>query len=150
MKVRTVFHPAVACLGPEATLSTAATMMRTGRFGSVAVYEQDRLAGILTETDIVRAVAEHRDPETTRLSEYMSSNPVTADPEEESSDAAERMVAGGFRHLPVVEHGRLIGMVSARDLLLVEAWPPASRDKTGTAAVDHPVRPRTGRLIEPE
>lgn len=151
MKVRGIFHPAVACLGPSANLTTAATLMRAGEFGSVAIYEGDRLAGILTETDIVRAVSEHRDPESTTLSEYMSIDPVTANPDEDSMDVAMRMVEGGFRHLPVVEHGRLIGMVSARDVLQIEAWPPARHhEQNGAAAVDHPVRPRRHRLVEAE
>ena len=151
MKVRSVFHPAVACLGPGSTLTNAATLMRAGEFGSIAIYEGDQLAGILTETDIVRSVAEHRDPDTTTLSEYMSLDPVTADPEEDSMDVAERMVKGGFRHLPVIEEGRLIGMVSARDLLQVEAWPPARfRQRTGAASINHPMRPRRGRLVQPE
>jgi CBS domain-containing protein len=151
MKVRSVFHPAVACLGPGSSLTNAATLMRAGEFGSVAIFEGDRLAGILTETDIVRSVAEHRDPDTTTLSEYMSLDPVTAEPDEDSTEVALRMVQGGFRHLPVVEDGRLIGMVSARDLLQVEAWPPARfRQRTGAASIDHPVRPRRRRLVQPE
>ncbi|HEY5034785.1 MAG TPA: CBS domain-containing protein [Candidatus Dormibacteraeota bacterium] len=135
MKVESVYHPAVACLGPDASLSEAASLMRAGEFGSVAIYEGDRLAGILTETDLVRAVADHR--------EYMSLDPVTAGLDEDSMEVAERMVRNGFRHLPVVEKGRLIGMVSARDLLQVEAWPPARhRATTGVASIEHPVRPR--------
>jgi CBS domain-containing protein len=150
MKVRSVFHPAVACLGPGASLSSAASLMQAGGFGSVAIYEGDRLAGILTETDIVRAVADHRNPATTTLAVYMSRDPVTTNPEDDSMEVALRMVQGGFRHLPVVEEGRLIGMVSARDLLQVEAWPPSRmRQRTGAAAVNHPVRPRRHRLVEP-
>jgi CBS domain-containing protein len=145
MKVRSVFHPAVACLGPGASLSEAASLMRAGEFGSIAIYEGDRLAGILTETDLVRAVADHRDPASTTVSEYMSLDPVTAGLDEDSMEVAERMVSNGFRHLPVVEQGRLIGMVSARDLLQVEAWPPARhRATTGVASIEHPVR--RGRL----
>ena len=141
MKVRSVFHPAVACLGPGASLSEAASLMRADEFGSIAIYEGDRLAGILTETDLVRAVADHRDPASTTVSEYMSLDPVTAGLDEDSMEVAERMVSNGFRHLPVVEQGRLIGMVSARDLLQVEAWPPAShRATTGVASIEHPVR----------
>jgi CBS domain-containing protein len=143
MKVRSVFHPAVACLGPGASLSEAASLMRAGEFGSIAIYEGDRLAGILTETDLVRAVADHRDPASTTVSEYMSLDPVTAGLDEDSMEVAERMVSNGFRHLPVVEQGRLIGMVSARDLLQVEAWPPARHHATtGVASIEHPVRRR--------
>ena len=141
MKVRSVFHPAVTCLGPDASLSEAARLMRAGGFGSTAV-EGDRLAGILTETDLVRAVADHVDPTSTPVSGYMSREPITAGLEEDSSEVAERMVRYGFRHLPAVEQGLLVGMVSARDLLQVEAWPPARhRAQTGVAAVDHLVRP---------
>ena len=143
MKVRSVFHPAVACLGPGASMSEAASLMRADEFGSIAIYEGDRLAGILTETDLVRAVADHRDPASTTVSEYMSLDPVTAGLDEDSMEVAERMVSNGFRHLPVVEQGRLIGMVSARDLLQVEAWPPARhRATTGVASIEHPVRRR--------
>ena len=143
MKVRSVFHPAVTCLAPDASMSEAASLMTSGGFGSIAVFEGDRLDGILTETDLVRAVADHIDPTSTSVSGYMSREPITADPEEDSMEVAERMVRNGFRHLPVVEKGRLIGMVSARDLLQVEAWPPARhRATTGVASIEHPVRPR--------
>jgi CBS domain-containing protein len=147
MKVESVYHPAVACLGPDASLSEAASLMRAGEFGSMAIYEGDRLVGILTETDLVRAVADHGDPASTTVSEYMSLDPVTAGLDEDSMEVAERMVRNGFRHLPVVEQGRLVGMVSARDLLQVEAWPPARhRATTGVASIEHPVRPKRRRL----
>ena len=150
MKVSSVFHPAVACLGPDATLTAAASLMHAGRFGSVAIYEGDRLVGILTETDVVRAVAEHRRPETATIAEFMSRDPVTAGLDEDSVEVAERMVRGGYRHLPVLDSDRLVGIVSARDLLQVEAWPPATRRDNLLPAVDHPVRPRRGHLVEPE
>ena len=149
MKVSAVFHPAVACLDPGATLATAASLMHAGEFGSVAVYEGDSLVGILTETDIVRAIADHRKPETTAIAEFMSRDPVTARLDDDSMEVAERMVRGGFRHVLVLEEGRLIGMVSARDLLQVEAWPPAKHRGSGLSEIDHPVRPRRGNLVEP-
>ncbi len=151
MKVRSVFHPAVACLGPGASLTAAARLMRAGGYGAVAIYEADRLTGILTERDVVRAVAEHRDPDAALVAEWMSSDPVTTGPEEDSMDVARRMVEGGFRHLPVIEDGKMIGMVSARDLLQLEAWPPAGfRHQTGAASIDPPVRPRRHQLVGPD
>ncbi len=149
MKVSSVFHPAVACLGPAATLRSAATMMRSGEFGSVAICEGDRLAGILTEADLVHAVADRRDLDTTTVSEYMSLDPETATADDDSMLVARRMVRGGFRHVPVVERGRLVGMVSARDLLELEAWPPLRHRKGQVADIDHPVRPRRHQLVEP-
>lgn len=127
MKVESLFNPTVARLGPTATLSEAAGLMRVTEFGSVVVCEGDRLVGILTETDLVRAMAARRDPNSTAVSDYMSRDPVTADLKDDSVAVAERMVSNGFRHLPVVERGRLIGMVSARDLLRVAARPVTRR-----------------------
>jgi Predicted signal-transduction protein containing cAMP-binding and CBS domains len=124
----------VARLGPGASLSDAASLMRVGGFGSVAVCEADRLIGILTETDLVRAIAARRDPSSTTVSDYMSRDPVTADLKEDSVEVAERMASNGFRHLPVVEHGRLIGMVSARDLLRLVARPATRRRATSAAS----------------
>lgn len=124
----------MARLGPGASLSDAASLMRVGGFGSVAVCEADRLIGILTETDLVRAIAARRDPSSTTVSDYMSRDPVTADLKEDSVEVAERMASNGFRHLPVVEHGRLIGMVSARDLLRLVARPATRRRATSAAS----------------
>jgi CBS domain-containing protein len=139
MKVRSIFNPTVAWLGPGASLSDAASLMRVGGFGSVAVCEADRLIGILTETDLVRAIADRREPSSTTVRDYMSRDPVTADLNEDLIEVAERMASNGFRHLPVVEHGRLIGMVSARNLLQLEARPAARR--RGTSAAPAPGLP---------
>ncbi|MGA7912759.1 MAG: CBS domain-containing protein, partial [Candidatus Dormiibacterota bacterium] len=117
MRVKAFFNPNVARIGPHASLFEAAGLMRVGKFGSVAVCEADRLIGILTETDIVRAIASRRDPRSTTVADFMSHDPVTADVTDDSFAVAERMASNGCRHLPVMEHGRLVGMVSARDLL---------------------------------
>ncbi|MGZ3387569.1 MAG: CBS domain-containing protein [Isosphaeraceae bacterium] len=121
MRVKAFFNPTVARLRLDASLSEAAAFMRVTEFGSVVICDADQLIGILTETDLVRAIADHRDPTTTLVADYMSRNPVTADVNDDSVAVAERMASNRYRHLPVVEHGRLIGMVSARDLLRLEA-----------------------------
>lgn len=139
MKVRGFFSPTVARLRPDASLSEAAALMRVGEFGSVVICDADQLIGILTETDLVRAIADRRDPESTLVLDYMSRNPVTADVKDDSVAVAERMAGNRFRHLPVVERGRLIGMVSARDLLRLEAHP--AKHRPGTAAVQPPGLP---------
>lgn len=148
MKVRNIFHPAVACLDPAATLAAAARLMRAGEFGSVAIYDGDRLAGILTEADVVRGIAERRDAETTPVAQMMSAEPVTIGPDDDTAEAALRMVKGGFRHLPVVEEGRLVGMLSASDLLEVEAWPVVRRGHGDIDSIEHPVRPVRHRLVD--
>ncbi len=121
MRVKAFFNPNVARIGPHASLFEAAGLMRVGKFGSVAVCEADRLIGILTETDMVRAIASQCDPRSTTVADFMSHDPVTADVTDDSLAVAERMASNGFRHLPVMERGRLVGMVSARDLLRLEA-----------------------------
>ena len=139
MKVRAFFSPTVARLRPDASLSEAAALMRVGEFGSVVICDADQLIGILTETDLVRAMADRQDPDSTLVADYMSRNPVTADVKDDSVAVAERMAGNRFRHLPVLERGRLIGMVSARDLLKVEAHSAAHHP--GAAAVQPPGLP---------
>lgn len=139
MKVSGFFTPTVARLRPDASLSEAAALMRVGEIGSVVICDADQLIGILTETDLVRAIADRRDPESTLVLDYMSRNPVTADVKDDSVAVAERMAGNRFRHMPVVERGRLIGMVSARDLLRLDARPATHRP--GTAAVQPPGLP---------
>jgi CBS domain-containing protein len=91
--------------------------MRRERVGAVAVMASGRLVGIITERDLMRAVADGVDPERARASERMTPDPRTIDHDELATSAAERMIELGVRHLPVVENGVLVGLISARDLL---------------------------------
>jgi len=100
------------------TVSEAARLMREKRVGAVAVVEEGQLVGIFTERDaLFRIVAEGRDPQTVRLAEVMTPNPQTIHPDKPFADALHIMYEGGFRHVPVVEDGRPIGIISARDAL---------------------------------
>ena len=100
------------------TVGEAARLMKKSRFGAVMVVENGRLAGIFTERDaLFRVVAEGRDAAVVRLAEVMTRDPQTIDPDRPLVDALHLMHASGFRHVPVVEDGRPVGMVSARDAL---------------------------------
>ena len=102
----------------ETTVSEAARLMKKMNVGAVMVVEKEKLVGIFTERDVVfRVLAESRDPKTTRLSEVMTSKPQTVSPDRPVAHALHLMYESGFRHVPVVEHGRPVGMVSARDAL---------------------------------
>jgi CBS domain-containing protein len=103
---------------PATTLADAAKKMSGGRVGAVIVLEDGALRGILTERDVLRAVGEGR-VEGTTVSDWMTSDPETIDPTESTDMAATLMIHGGFRHLPVVEAGRVVGIVSIRDLMRV-------------------------------
>jgi len=100
------------------TVGEAARLMRQKQVGAVMVVEEGKLIGVFTERDaLFRVVAEGRDAQTTRLAEVMTRNPRTIHPDKPFSDALHIMYEGGFRHVPVMEDGRPIGMISARDAL---------------------------------
>ena len=99
-------------------VAEAARRMKERRVGALLVMREGRLAGIFTERDaLFRVIAEGRDPGRTRLEEVMSANPRTIAPDRPFGHALHMMHDGGFRHVPVVEDGRPVGVVSARDAL---------------------------------
>ena len=95
----------------------AARQMRDGDFGSVVVLRDGRVDGIVTDSDIaVRAVAEGRDPESTRVSEICSTGVATVEPGQSIEEAVQIMREHDIRRLPVVEDGRPVGILSLGDL----------------------------------
>lgn len=103
---------------PETTVRKAAKLMASRNAGAVMVVEHESLVGIFTERDAVFGViARGLDPQTTRLSEVMTTAPKSIEPDKSFGYALLVMHENGFRHLPVVEKGKLIGIVSARNAL---------------------------------
>ena len=103
---------------PQTLVSKAAKLMEKRNVGAVLVVETDRLVGIFTERDVTfRVVAHGLDARTTRLRDVMTRNPQTIDPEEPLGHALLVMHQRGFRHLPVIERGRIIGIVSSRSAM---------------------------------
>lgn len=100
------------------TVLEAAILMKEKGKGALLVVEGTRLSGIFTERDaLFRVIAAGRDPASTRLADVMTPQPQTMHPDEPFVKALRLMHKRGFRHLPVVEHGRPLGVVSARDAL---------------------------------
>ena len=100
------------------SVSEAARSMRQNNVGAILVVEDERLVGIFTERDsLYRVMAENLDARRTPLAEVMTPAPQTVHPDDPFVRALHLMHAGGFRHVPVVEDGKLLGMVSARDAL---------------------------------
>lgn len=100
-----------------ATLQEAAQEMRERNISSLVVTERDRLVGIMTERDMVSAVADGVDATVAHVRDYMTSNPVSIRPDLSVEEATQVMLENGFRHLPVVDDDqRLIGIISIRDL----------------------------------
>ncbi len=103
---------------PNTTVADAARQMAGQQVGAVVIVEGEQVTGIFTERDAVfRVIAAHRDPQVTTLAEVMTAPPVTAHPDRDFGFALSLMHEHGCRHVPVVEDGRLVGIVSARDAL---------------------------------
>jgi CBS domain-containing protein len=103
-------------VGPDMALGEVAQRMVDKDVGAVLVTEGKRLIGILTERDVLRAVARGID-ERTVVADWMTRDPDTLDPDESTQHAAVLMIHGGFRHLPVTEGDEVVGMISIRDLM---------------------------------
>ena len=117
--VRTIIeHQPPVSANPDMSVAAASRLMKAKRVGALLVVDDGRLAGIFTERDaLFRVIAEGRAPENTRLVEVMTPNPRTIGPDRPFGHALHLMHEGGFRHVPVVENGRPLGVVSARDAL---------------------------------
>jgi CBS domain-containing protein len=103
---------------PHASVQVAARLMAGRQAGAVLVMEAGRLLGIFTERDVVyRVIARGRSARTTRLAEVMTADPVTVTPGTRFGRALLMMQQGGFRHLPVLDAGRVVGIVAARPAL---------------------------------
>jgi CBS domain-containing protein len=103
---------------PETTVNNAAKLMTKAKVSAVIVVEGQSLVGIFTERDAVsRVIAKDRDVHTTRLADVMTAAPKTISPDKSFGYALLMMHENGFRHLPVVDNGKVVGIVSARNAL---------------------------------
>lgn len=107
----------VFTIARDATVAEVAGQMLKGRIGSAVVMEGSWVMGIFTERDVVRAAASGKDLTSSKVKDWMTSDPVTVDGGMEAEEAAEIMMTNGFRHLPVLEGQTLVGIVSLRDVL---------------------------------
>ena len=104
-------------LDPDSSVLDACNYMTDRHIGAVLIGLNNRLWGIFTERDVLtRVVAAGRDPAATKLSSVMTSEPDTVAPHDRAVDALDLMSRHGYRHLPVVDDGRIVGVVSIRDL----------------------------------
>lgn len=103
---------------PTTTVSKAAELMASKNLGAVMVVDNERLVGIFTERDAVfRVIARGRDARTTQLADVMTVDPKTVDPNRSFGYALLMMHENGFRHVPVIENGKPIGIVSSRNAM---------------------------------
>ena len=103
-------------VSPETTVGEAVALMAQHRVGSTLVMDGTRLAGIFTERDTGRAISQSHDAPAHEVSSWMTHNPMTVGPDDDTEVALATMLSHGFRHLPVVNGTEVIGIVSIRDL----------------------------------
>jgi CBS domain-containing protein len=119
LPIKNVLEPRrLVVAAPHTTVAEAARLMKKGKVGAVLVVEEERLVGIFTERDaLFRVIAPGLDPTTTEMRDVMTRDPTTVAPDETFGYALLLMHEHGFRHTPVVENGRPVGVVSARHAL---------------------------------
>lgn len=122
MEVDRISNPMDVTVDPGESLSSAASKMRWNDVGCAAVMDRDILVGILTERDLTRAAADGVRPDNSPVADYMTPKPIVVSPDTPADFAARKMVSAGVRHLPILEGGRLIGVLSIRDVLADLLW----------------------------
>ena len=114
-------HGFLFTLQSSATVAAACKMMAENNVGIVAVVDGEQLCGVFSERDVVRRVVDRRlEPAHTRLEDVMTSELVVADADEDYQSAMRKMDQANIRHLLVVSEGRLLSMISIRDLIRVD------------------------------
>lgn len=116
-----VGQQSVTTAKPTDTVRAAAERMRDRQIGALMIVEGDRLVGIFTERDaLYRVIAKGIDPNLVTIAEVMTADPQTITADKPFRNALHLMYENGYRHVPVIEDGRPIGMVSARDALGID------------------------------
>jgi CBS domain-containing protein len=119
--VRDAMTPDPQSIGAQASVVEAAKLMREQHIGSLPITEDERLVGVITDRDITtRVVADASDLEVASVRDAYSRDLVSIEPDEDLEDALQLMALHQVRRLPVVEHGRLVGIVSQADIALIE------------------------------
>jgi CBS domain-containing protein len=117
MQVGEIMHTDVKAADAEATFADVAKTMRSNGISSVVVLQGKKLTGIVTERDIVNLVAAGGDPHSVKVAHGMTRRDIeTVSPKTDIAEAADQMVVRNIRHLPVVDRGRVVGIISIRDL----------------------------------
>jgi CBS domain-containing protein len=117
--LRDIMTEDVLAVAPEDTLGETAAKMVDRGVGAVVVRDFGRIIGVLTERDIMRAVAARTHSSDARVREWMTADPITATADTDVEEAGRTMLENGFRHLPVVDGEQAVGIVSIRDVV---AW----------------------------
>jgi CBS domain-containing protein len=105
---------------PTLTLKEASKIMGESHIGSLVVTEDDKIVGIITNSDIMRAIGNDKDPNTTLVGEVMSRDVKVIEPDRSLEDAVKMMIENKIKKLPVVDNQKLVGIITASDIAVVQ------------------------------
>jgi CBS domain-containing protein len=117
MKIKDLKPRMPVTIGKNESLASAVKLLADEEIGALVVYEPQGLAGVISERDIVRAIADGFDLEETEVCEYMTEAPVVSDEQAVVGDAISKMNESGIRHVVVTSEGDVAGMISMRDIV---------------------------------
>lgn len=120
MLVRDVMNRNVVTADEDMNIIDAAKKMYAHKIGSLIIIRKGKIIGLVTQTDVVKAISEERDLEATSLADIMSKNTITIDPDKTIEDAVNLMVEYKIKKLPVVDDDKLVGIVTTSDIIVVE------------------------------
>lgn len=120
MLVEEVMNRNVVVAKPTVTLREAAKVMGNMNMGSLVVYESEKILGIVTSTDILKAIGEGKDPDKTTIGDIMSTDVITVQADEDLEKAVEIMIEKKIKRLPVLKGEKLVGIVTVSDIAIVE------------------------------
>lgn len=120
MLVKDVMNKNVVVAKSDATIREASKVMAKLHIGSLVVLKEEKLVGIMTERNILKAVANGKDPDNTAIEDIMSKNVVTIDPDETIEKAVDLMIQHKIKKLPVLEDNKIKGIITASDIVVVE------------------------------
>ena len=120
MLVKDVMNRKVVAAKPEMSLREASKVMVKYHIGSLIVIEKEKIAGIITEGNILHSISENKDPDATAVVDVMSKDVVTIEPDKRIEDAVDKMTKYKIKKLPVVEDKKLVGVITCSDIAVVE------------------------------
>jgi len=121
MQVKDAMNPKVVVANKSISVKEAARIMAKLRIGSLVILENEKIIGIITESDIIRKiVATGNDPAGTLIEQVMTENVITLDIEKDLGDACQLMVDHKIKRLPILQDGKLVGIITTTDIIAVE------------------------------
>lgn len=119
VKVKEIMKKYVITVDPEATMADVSRIMTNNRVGSLVIIEGNKPVGIVTDSDIVSVIAEGKSPKKVKVRDLERKKFITASPEDTMLHVIKLMVKNGIKRVPIIENGKLEGIVSDKEILLV-------------------------------